>query len=140
VAGNVVILLHSRDRSLVLDHCGGGIGRVFIRLLDGGIDIDDWLSDTKIIQLDTVGHGLSIPWRPVFGVVVTKCSRCLKKRHQLDRTQIPKVENAQVLDAQAQASAAWDFHRWFGIGHPDLFSERRLAGPPKSRWLVFTVE
>lgn len=50
-----------------------------------------------------------------------------------------RSRNARALPARVRASAAWDFHRWFGIVHPDPFSERRLVEPPISRWSAITT-
>ena len=80
--GNIAILLRSHDRPLVLDHGGSGKGKVFPRfLLRRGVGIKDWLFATKFIHLNTIGHRLSVPWRPIFGIIVAKCSRRLKERH-----------------------------------------------------------
>ena len=50
------------------------------------------------------------------------------------------TSNARVPAVQVRASAAWDFHRWFGIVRPAPFSERRLVEPPISRWSVIATK
>jgi hypothetical protein len=106
----------------------------------GGLVSTGRLSVTKVIQLNAIMHKLSVSWGPILGIIVAKCSRSLKKRHQLDRTKMSKVETHRFWALRFGLSAAWDFHRWFGIGRPGPFSERRLVKPPSSQRLVIIIE
>jgi len=91
--GIITILLRRCDRSLVLDHSGSGRGRAFRRfLLDRGVCTNGWLSVTKLIQFNTIGHWLSVSWRSILGVIVAERSGSLKGCHQLGHRQTPGVE------------------------------------------------
>ena len=91
--GIITILLRRCDRSPVLDHGGGSGGSVFHQfLIDRGVDTDVRLSETKVIQFDTIRQGFSISWRPILGVIVAERSGSLEEPHQLDCKQTPKAE------------------------------------------------
>lgn len=71
----IVVLLRRRDRPVVLDDgCCCGRRALLRPHLCVGLDIDGWRFDTEVIQLNAIRGRDIVPWWPVLGIIVAKCS------------------------------------------------------------------